>query len=172
MRIFAEETTGGELAPGELFSTAGPQYWDHAGEKGSLGERVYIRTEVPTPDTEAQAVVYRITVQAGSPTEDAYAVRDALVLAGRGDVVPALSRLLTGDAELEMLRAKVALGADIIQAKDARYAELERAARDVKVADAGVREAREFHSPGLVAEMQMQKVEAIARLSAMVPEDR
>ena len=44
VKITAELTTAFDLQPGELFSAAGPSYWDTALDKGSIGEAVYIRT--------------------------------------------------------------------------------------------------------------------------------
>jgi hypothetical protein len=60
----AERVTGKELKPGDLFSVEGEWYWDNAMNKGSVGERVYIRTNVPTtPDMGPDDIVYRIIIE-------------------------------------------------------------------------------------------------------------
>lgn len=63
--IKAEPIKARELNPGDLFSTAGPEYWRFFGRLGSIGERVYIRTSAPASDaSDADLTVYKITVQA------------------------------------------------------------------------------------------------------------
>lgn len=63
VRIKAEAMPASELQPGDMFSTAGPEYWDFFHEKvSSCGERVYLRTNASSvnfPDADTQ--VYRIT---------------------------------------------------------------------------------------------------------------
>ena len=64
MKIKAEEVLARDLKPGDLFSTVGPEYWAIAMDAGSIGERVYIRTnilagEAPDPDLS----VFRITIE-------------------------------------------------------------------------------------------------------------
>lgn len=61
MIITVEKVRAEELKPGELFSTAGPAYWVSR-DPLALGERVYIRTDAPTPPDQAHDEVYRITV--------------------------------------------------------------------------------------------------------------
>ncbi len=64
VRIHAEAIAAKELRPGDLFSIAGPEYWDDFPYKQGVGERVYIRTctsAVGLPD--ADDTVYRITVE-------------------------------------------------------------------------------------------------------------
>jgi hypothetical protein len=64
IKIRAEPIKGRDLQPGDLFSTHGPSYWDGAMDKGSVGERVYIRTNSPASDApDAEDTVYRITVE-------------------------------------------------------------------------------------------------------------
>lgn len=63
MRIIATKVKAKELRPGDLFSVAGPDYWDHY-DKNSLGQRVYIRTEAPSPPEQAEDEVYRIEITA------------------------------------------------------------------------------------------------------------
>ena len=68
VKIKAELTTGHDLKPGELFSTAGQAYWDTALDKGSVGEAVYIRTRIDAsrfPD--ANDTVYRVTIERSEP---------------------------------------------------------------------------------------------------------
>lgn len=66
MKIRAEKVTGGELRPGDLFSTAGPVYWEYAIAKWranpGVGEKVYIRTPTPCPEGSENEEVYRITI--------------------------------------------------------------------------------------------------------------
>ncbi len=67
IKIKAEEVFSKDLKPGDLFSSYGPDYWeDDLGRlnRQSLGERVYIRTEAPTPEDQAWDRVYKITIQA------------------------------------------------------------------------------------------------------------
>ena len=53
-----------DLQPGDLFSTAGPDYWNLALDKGSVGERVYIRTNAPVAGADdVDVIVYRIEIQ-------------------------------------------------------------------------------------------------------------
>lgn len=62
MRIIATSIKGKDLKPGDLFSTAGQLYWDNYNPQ-SIGERVYIRTEAPTPSDDANAEIFRITIE-------------------------------------------------------------------------------------------------------------
>ena len=62
-KVIAELIKGRELKPGDLFSTAGPNYWNLALDKGSIGERVYVRTNTPADMTlDADEDIYRITI--------------------------------------------------------------------------------------------------------------
>jgi hypothetical protein len=64
VKIKAKLVTALDLEPGDLFSAAGPSYWDTAMDKGSIGEMVYIRTRTDAnraPD--ANDVVYHITIE-------------------------------------------------------------------------------------------------------------
>ena len=61
LRIIAEPMIGGELRPGDLFSTVGPEYWDLQ-TRNAIGERVYIRTNTPTPPSQYHEPIYRITI--------------------------------------------------------------------------------------------------------------
>lgn len=51
-----------ELRPGDLFSRAGPEYWQGPRPGDAIGERVYIRTEAPCRPEERDEPVYRIEV--------------------------------------------------------------------------------------------------------------
>jgi hypothetical protein len=61
MKILAEDITAKELLPGDLFSTATQFYWDHR-MIGSIGEKVYIRTDVPCPEDQLDVEICRITI--------------------------------------------------------------------------------------------------------------
>jgi len=64
--IKATKCRGDELQPGDLFSTAGPGYWDQFPSRDSVGERVYIRTNVPSCEfVDGDASIYRVEVQRG-----------------------------------------------------------------------------------------------------------
>lgn len=63
LKIIATQVKSQELVPGDLFSTAGPEYWDNILEVDSIGERVYIRTEVPCPDDQKDETIFRITIE-------------------------------------------------------------------------------------------------------------
>lgn len=60
--IKAEPCRGKDLKPGDLFSTAGPGYWDHFAELPGVGQRVYIRTNSPVLSGDGDEPVYRITI--------------------------------------------------------------------------------------------------------------
>ena len=64
VKIIATKVTGRDLMPGDLFSTAGQDHWDHAMNQGSVGERVYIRTCIDTDRfDDADEPIYLITVE-------------------------------------------------------------------------------------------------------------
>ncbi len=61
--IIATQITARDLLPGDLFSNIGPEYWAVALSSGSVGERVYIRTNEPADDfPNADSLVYKITI--------------------------------------------------------------------------------------------------------------
>lgn len=64
MKITATKVKAKELEPGDLFSTAGQYYWDHSANiaAGSVGEKVYIRTEMPARPDQEEEEIYRITI--------------------------------------------------------------------------------------------------------------
>lgn len=61
MKITAERITCGQLTAGDLFSTAGPDYWNHP-DPLAVGEKVYICTGVPGPKGEENLEIYRIII--------------------------------------------------------------------------------------------------------------
>jgi hypothetical protein len=62
LRIKATPIAAKDLAPGDLFSTYGPSYWDSP-PSGSIGERVYIRTEASAANAyDADSTVFRIEI--------------------------------------------------------------------------------------------------------------
>ena len=64
VKITAELVTARDLQPGELFSIAGPSYWNTAMSKDSIGECVYVRTNAdPNHASDANSTVYRITIE-------------------------------------------------------------------------------------------------------------
>lgn len=70
LKVTATQVIATSLKPGDLFSTAGPDYWRGVGHRGNginqpLGEKVYIRTEAePDPRINAEEeTVYRITIE-------------------------------------------------------------------------------------------------------------
>jgi len=64
MRIKAERVLARDLQPGDLFSVAPQEYWDHAMQSGSCGEKVYIRMTADADDfPDADTVVYRIAIE-------------------------------------------------------------------------------------------------------------
>lgn len=62
MKILAIPVQAAELRPGDLFSTVGPKYWANR-DPNAVGEKVYIRTDAPTPDEQAHEPVFRITIE-------------------------------------------------------------------------------------------------------------
>jgi len=70
VKIKARLVTARDLMPGDLFSAAGPSYWDTALDKGSIGEMVYIRTRAhPDRAPDANDVVYHITIEGSEETK-------------------------------------------------------------------------------------------------------
>lgn len=58
VRIHAELVPTTELQPGDLFSTAGPDYWSSI-RSDNIGERVFVRTAVVTDE---EGMIYRLTL--------------------------------------------------------------------------------------------------------------
>ena len=66
MKIKATPIKGKDLKPGDLFSTAGPLYWDDVKDTYAIGEKVYIRTETPYDRAnDFNSTVYKIEIEAG-----------------------------------------------------------------------------------------------------------
>lgn len=63
MKIIATKIKAKELKAGELFSTADQLYWDCSKNNHSVGEKVYLRTEEPTPKEQENDVIYKITIK-------------------------------------------------------------------------------------------------------------
>lgn len=63
MKITATKTKAKDLEAGDLFSTANQTYWDSSKNNLSVGEKVYIRTETPTPADQAEEEIYKITIE-------------------------------------------------------------------------------------------------------------
>jgi hypothetical protein len=64
MKIRAELVYAEELQPGDLFSTAGPDWWDTVPHDDLVvGERVYIRMATECPDDQRGVGIYRITIE-------------------------------------------------------------------------------------------------------------
>ena len=64
IKIKAEKVSPVALEPGDLFSLAGQDYWSQIDTVGSIGEKVYIRTNEPVesaPDMLTR--VHRITIE-------------------------------------------------------------------------------------------------------------
>ena len=62
MTIQAIKIMANDLQPGDLFSTAGPEYWGNIKHNRSLGEKVYIRTDEPSPADQDNVELYKITI--------------------------------------------------------------------------------------------------------------
>jgi hypothetical protein len=61
MRIKAELIKCKDLKPGDLFSIRGQDYWGVPSQT-AVGEKVYMRTEVPCPIGQAEEDIYLITI--------------------------------------------------------------------------------------------------------------
>lgn len=63
MKVKAIPVRVEHLKPGDLFSVAGPEYWDFIDDRESLGEKAYIRTNTPTPTDQKFIMVSRLEVE-------------------------------------------------------------------------------------------------------------
>jgi hypothetical protein len=80
MKILAIPCKARDLEPGDLFSAAGPEYWDHLDPK-YIGERVYIRTETDASEgANPDAMVYRIVIDEDRRAELMEALRESVKL--------------------------------------------------------------------------------------------
>ena len=67
MVIKVEKVISQDIKPGELFSIAKMEHWDsvneRTGDRLPIGEKVYIRTNAPTPDSEKDQDLVRLTIE-------------------------------------------------------------------------------------------------------------
>lgn len=84
IRFRATETTCEKVEAGQAFSSAGPEYWDHP-TAGTIGERVFLRTDAPCPVGDIGTSIYIITVEqleepaeGGKEREMVFATRESL----------------------------------------------------------------------------------------------
>ena len=61
MKIKSTLIKAGDLRAGDLFSTASQLYWDNR-DINSIGEKVYIRTDAPTPPNQKDDDIYLIEI--------------------------------------------------------------------------------------------------------------
>lgn len=61
LKIKATRMKGKDLKTGDLFSTGSQFYWDHRDPK-AVGEKVYLRTDVPCPPEQEEETVFKIEV--------------------------------------------------------------------------------------------------------------
>ena len=64
MKFKATKVKARELKPGDMFSTKGSEYWATADndKPKSLGERVFLRTNIATPGDQAEKDIFKIEV--------------------------------------------------------------------------------------------------------------
>jgi hypothetical protein len=62
MKIIATKIKAKDLKVGDLFSTAGQDYWNLR-SSSVVGERVYIRTETPTSKDQEDEEIYKIEIK-------------------------------------------------------------------------------------------------------------
>lgn len=66
VKVFATEIQAKDLQPGDLFSTAHPEYWSHAMDDRGIGEMVYIRTNMSSDAADdSDMMVFKITIVLG-----------------------------------------------------------------------------------------------------------
>ena len=63
MKITATKVKAKDLKEGDLFSQKDQNYWDKFRPIGAIGEKVYIRTDVPVHKGEEKTEIYRITIK-------------------------------------------------------------------------------------------------------------
>lgn len=65
VHIRAKQVLGNDLKPGDLFSHHGDMHWKlvNANAFESIGEKVYIRTNQPLPESELLRPVWKITIE-------------------------------------------------------------------------------------------------------------
>ena len=64
MKIKTEEIKAKDLKPGDLFSMLGDEYWSTIDRnKYAVGQKVFIRTNIPAPENQKEDVIFRITIE-------------------------------------------------------------------------------------------------------------
>lgn len=63
MRIIATKIKAKNLKAGDLFSTASQTYWNQHRNNRSIGEKVYIRTEEPSPKNQENVEIYKLDIE-------------------------------------------------------------------------------------------------------------
>jgi len=61
MKIIVTKVKGKDLKSGDLFTTANQEYWDNRSPL-ALGEKVYIRTDMPCPENQKEEEIYRVDI--------------------------------------------------------------------------------------------------------------
>ncbi len=64
IRFITTPVKAEDVKPGQLFSSAGPEYWDNP-NPGSIGEKVYIRTDAPCPKNDVGVTAFLISTNIG-----------------------------------------------------------------------------------------------------------
>ena len=74
IRMRCEEILGKELEPGDLFSTAGPEVWDHVDDDPYIiGEKVYIRTNATADKAkDGHLPIFRIHIEELADNKEAH----------------------------------------------------------------------------------------------------
>ena len=67
IRFIATPIKAKDIQPWQSFSSAGPEYWDKP-NPGSVGEKVYIRTDAPCPKSDEDVTAFLITTNIGETT--------------------------------------------------------------------------------------------------------
>lgn len=63
MKIKATPIKAEDLKPGDLFSNCGQVAWDlFLVDKTAIAQKVYIRTDVPTPQDQKEVEVFKIEI--------------------------------------------------------------------------------------------------------------
>lgn len=60
--VKAKKIKAKNLKPGDLFSALGQEHWDINGYQG-VGQKIYFRTDTPTPEDQANDEIYKITLK-------------------------------------------------------------------------------------------------------------
>jgi hypothetical protein len=63
VKITTEEMRAKDIKPGDLFTTAPQEYWDHVDKDlDAIAQTVYIRTGAPCPKSQEKVRVYKVIV--------------------------------------------------------------------------------------------------------------